>query len=625
MIPVFLDSARKHKNLARTYKNWLPDVSVTPAPPSATATNVGIATPALTTQAPLVDTPMMATGPAVSTPECGLDSSVSASTPAVTGNSMAATSSVSTSAAAAAAMSDDSIADSTLAFDSNAGSLVETAATLKVVVADFMANEASDPACSAIPCPNALIAVAKYLNSRMPNTRADGTLLVSGRSEKMMKRIAWWKANFASGTFEFTVPNDNRDGTSIPDPEYHAIEGAKLYMVRWEIAFPRVLLLCPEDGCSGRLKAERMNMNKPATYTQIVELGNPLIYAVACSYKCSACGSVVRANHGKLLHQQPNFVQGAYPVDPRYAIAERSNPYQFGEKFTQQFDSLSVTTMPSSIMTKQAYVSYGQFYEKKVLDYYSQLDWGSKQKPPLFIGAPRQYPNFLEFCGGKITLPSSNTLLEAALLAFHSALVPSGVSDFDRCRRELQSVGCEFGVCFDHTFSAMANYSKKTLKVGNAACFMTCMVETGECPGAIMVPSTRLRDAAHWVQQLSERPTFRPKAMWSDVHPHGMDFWRLFWRCIYGHLGIFHWTQRLTRTMRQRHPDYGKAVAALSDCVYFFYPPDEDAVQQALLSGTMNNDGPMNHDDIVILKREGTFKKCYSEYIWKVIYSASMI
>jgi hypothetical protein len=29
MIPVFLDSARKHKNLARTYKNWLPDVCIT--------------------------------------------------------------------------------------------------------------------------------------------------------------------------------------------------------------------------------------------------------------------------------------------------------------------------------------------------------------------------------------------------------------------------------------------------------------------------------------------------------------------------------------------------------------------------------------------------------------------
>jgi hypothetical protein len=27
MIPVFLDSARKHKNLARTYKNWLPDAN----------------------------------------------------------------------------------------------------------------------------------------------------------------------------------------------------------------------------------------------------------------------------------------------------------------------------------------------------------------------------------------------------------------------------------------------------------------------------------------------------------------------------------------------------------------------------------------------------------------------
>jgi hypothetical protein len=27
MIPVFLDSACKHKNLACTYKNWLPDVA----------------------------------------------------------------------------------------------------------------------------------------------------------------------------------------------------------------------------------------------------------------------------------------------------------------------------------------------------------------------------------------------------------------------------------------------------------------------------------------------------------------------------------------------------------------------------------------------------------------------
>jgi hypothetical protein len=29
MIPVFLDSARKHKNLAHTYKNWRPDVHKT--------------------------------------------------------------------------------------------------------------------------------------------------------------------------------------------------------------------------------------------------------------------------------------------------------------------------------------------------------------------------------------------------------------------------------------------------------------------------------------------------------------------------------------------------------------------------------------------------------------------
>jgi hypothetical protein len=30
MIPLFLDSARKHKNLARTYKNWLPDAGRVP-------------------------------------------------------------------------------------------------------------------------------------------------------------------------------------------------------------------------------------------------------------------------------------------------------------------------------------------------------------------------------------------------------------------------------------------------------------------------------------------------------------------------------------------------------------------------------------------------------------------
>jgi hypothetical protein len=238
------------------------------------------------------------------------------------------------------------------------------------------------------------------------------------------------------------------------------------------------------------------------------------------------------------------------------------------------------------------------------------------------------YVTWEEFCGGKLILPDSDTLLMQMERAFRSELTPSGVSDCDRCNREMQSVVCRVALTADHTFAAVSNYNKQALAAtgaGDNLAILTTMTETNEVPCAAMVPSTALSDAAHAVQQLSERPNFRPLGIWYDIYPKGMGFWRLFWEELLGHLGGYHWGARITETLRQRHPQFHQALLRLSECVYTPHPDDERAVEEALLNGTMNSGKPCTHEDIVLMKQNGTFKKRYSQFIRKSINHAVTI
>jgi hypothetical protein len=55
-----------------------------------------------------------------------------------------------------------------------------------------------------------------------------------------------------------------------------------------------------------------------------------------------------------------------------------------------------------------------------------------------------------------------------------------------------------------------------------------------------------------------------------------------------GRLGLWHFINRICRTLRENHPDFGKAIAMLQAAIYRIDALDEAAVMQALFDGTLN-------------------------------------
>jgi hypothetical protein len=199
----------------------------------------------------------------------------------------------------------------------------------------------------------------------------------------------------------------------------------------------------------------------------------------------------------------------------------------------------------------------------------------------------------------------------------------SGTPDYERCTREMQSVDCGLSFVFHHHFAALKNYS--TLTSSKAEACWTSMVETGEVPCVAVVPSTKTSDFAHAAEQLARRPNFKPKALWSDRFPEGVSFWILLYPHILGHLGLFHWLQRIVLTLRQRHKLFHRAVQSLCLCVYQWHPMDLEGVTTALRTGTMNNEGRHSDGAIVELKRSGKFKKRYAELMRKAYHPVNVI
>ncbi len=57
---------------------------------------------------------------------------------------------------------------------------------------------------------------------------------------------------------------------------------------------------------------------------------------------------------------------------------------------------------------------------------------------------------------------------------------------------------------------------------------------------------------------------------------------------IVGCLGIFHFMQRMVKTMRSTHTKYWEAIVALKECVYYYHDDDMLKVLKALKNGTMS-------------------------------------
>jgi hypothetical protein len=145
--------------------------------------------------------------------------------------------------------------------------------------------------------------------------------------------------------------------------------------------------------------------------------------------------------------------------------------------------------------------------------------------------------------------------------------------------------------------------------------------ETGEIACAVLVPSTKTADFSHAAQQLCRRGSFHPKAMYSDTWPCKADYWsRVLGKNIEGRLGLFHFIQRIMRTLRKKHVDYFRAINGLLHAVYFYNAQDYERLLAALRAGTVGGT-KYNDDDISYMKSTKTFRQRYDKYLRKEIRS----
>jgi len=112
--------------------------------------------------------------------------------------------------------------------------------------------------------------------------------------------------------------------------------------------------------------------------------------------------------------------------------------------------------------------------------------------------------------------------------------------------------------------------------------------------------------------------------MCSDRWPTKMEHWQKVFPNVTGRLGLFHYLQRMTKTMRKRHIDCFSAINQLLNAVYFYNQDDHEALLIALKEGTLTGK-KHSDDDIADLKSTKYFRQRNSKCLRKEIRHPNVI
>jgi hypothetical protein len=392
------------------------------------------------------------------------------------------------------------------------------------------------------------------------------------------------------------------------DPRYHAIIGQELLLVNWKKMF-NIDIACP-NCCKSHLKNDRTNFSKNQSLFPIFGIDGSPRWCMVMAMQCPACKARFKANDSVILCHLPAHVSSAYPVASRYAAGNRNSHLHV--KATDVFDMLLPTYGNAVLCSKLLYNALNRSYVERVSDYYSSLAEKTEE-------SATSIATYIQKDGEFITCypPLADTIRDMYDDAFNTNHNPWLISDHDRHTREIQGVKCDMIFAQDHTHEVLKNYfSKKKLK---AEALWDVCTETGEIACAVLVPSTKTVHFSHAASRLAARECFRPKAMYSDTWPCKSDYWeRLLGRGIQGRLGLFHFIQRILRTLRKKHPDYFRCLNSLLHAVYSYNQADYEALLHALKEGTLSNE-KLTDDDISELKATKAFRQRYDRYLRKEI------
>jgi hypothetical protein len=457
-----------------------------------------------------------------------------------------------------------------------------------------------------ITCPQPILIIAKYLrdNCIPPRMNTDNNDIPD--TPQSLLAMENYKILFPTGNVEFTVPKHSK--AVPPSPYYHSIENVKILLVQWELNYPGIALRCTQDTCPGSLIHDRTNHSKDGDLFPIYDNGSPHMWAIIMTYKCNCCGIRVAGNAGELLAQLPPHIRNAYPVEPRYA----TGTFHLSKKTSDWLEDLIVTYGNGEFISKSLYQRLNKVYLEYVDSYYEQC---------VYLGLHnkvKKYPDFKEWVGEYY--PDGAKFRQLYEHAQQSNLTRTGYSEMMRYTREIQSVECNLTIAQDHTMEMLKNYLPSEVR-GAKACW-TCCNEFGEVAAAVIVRDTKCNQFAHAVEQLARREIFKPKVMYADTWPHLANFWKLiFGTGCTGRLGLFHYLQRIIKTLRDSHCDYRKAILDLCLATYNYNEVDSLRLENALKSGKMARDGhEYTEAEIAEMKLSGLFKKRYDKWMRKEIF-----
>ena len=384
--------------------------------------------------------------------------------------------------------------------------------------------------------PTVMMLAADDVVSRFDHRRKQSSSGILPATPQFLDAIGRYYEFFPMNSCTFQFP---RDSTGSPCPYYHQVEGEKLIYLDWQLSFPQLLLPCP---CCHEQRTrspelflvhDRTNFKKTRSMFPIWNFQGNITWSIVMSYSCPHCKQKVRGNDGRLLALLPAHVRATYPVPPRYATG---SSFHLHNDLVAFLETSMKTYANANFVSTHLVQSMGRQYAHKVETYLSQL-----------VDNQPDYPTWEEL--QKTWPPAAATLRSLYEEAEHSVLQPYGFSNVERYIREGQSVTLTQSdvVAFDHTFQALKSYSSTR---GNAI-FTGCKGKTKEIVSLAIVPSTKLFDVSHLLQQSTRRRTnFKPGVVYTDTIPNGERFWKeVFGPEVDCRLGLFHFLHRIVDTL----------------------------------------------------------------------------
>ena len=405
--------------------------------------------------------------------------------------------------------------------------------------------------------PEEVIALFDYLIPLLPNRYHSGTntiMIREGISSPTKIKLDYYRKLFPPGTFGFIVPPS--DKSKPPDPHYQVIEGRKIYIMRMEMNDPvHDDLKCFECD-TGIMIHDAYDFRLSGFLTAIIDFDRT-DYAASMVYQCNNpnCNKRCKANDGRMLYQLPPHYRSGYPVDPKYAVNKQLH---LSKTTTRLIEKLMITHGNGDRIAQIIHELRGQRYEDFEEEYYNQAIF-TDTRVQSALSTEDQWR-------GKYG-PTGTQIRDLFIEGKDSTLNSINISDRMRHIREIQSVGSKISTASDDTFAVLKNYISS--QIPGAKAVHTINVETGELASAAIVSSTECTQWSHQTEQFSKRTNVNPKMHVTDNYPANSELFLAIFGNIILRLGLFHFVQRITRTLKKEHIDFPLAVGWLSSCLYY--------------------------------------------------------